>query len=146
MAMVHVPRAGEKRRRENGLMIQTAKRTRFLSDFDLEEMLYTLMTISEDLALLLNLSKDICQDKHCCNCNPSERIALYRKLKSIETALSQDERVSLPTIQSMCKDMYDVLKYLLEKHYTDFVKLGMDHLILAVRHQFVQYMMDYSLN
>ncbi|OQR80656.1 hypothetical protein ACHHYP_17364 [Achlya hypogyna] len=139
------PRSGEKRRRDT-MTTPAPKRSRFLSDFDLEEMMCTVMTICEDLGLLLNLTKDICEDKHCCLCDPADRVRMHEKLRIMENALSHDTCVSLYAIQSMCKDIYDVLKYILEKHYVDFAKLGMDHLVLAVRHQFIQFMVDYSLN
>ncbi|KDO19831.1 hypothetical protein SPRG_14931 [Saprolegnia parasitica CBS 223.65] len=128
LQVVAPPRSGEKRRREAALPA-TAKRTRFLSDFDVEEMLCTVLTITEDLSLLLNLTKDICLDTHCRQCNQQHQRA--------PTVLA---------VQAMCKDLYDVLKYILEKHYIDFAQLGMDHLVLAVRHQFVQFMLESSLN
>ncbi|EQC36496.1 hypothetical protein SDRG_05948 [Saprolegnia diclina VS20] len=149
MAMLQVvapPRSGEKRRREAALP-PTVKRTRFLSDFDVEEMLCTVLTIAEDLSLLLNLTKDICLDTHCRQCNPVEFNTLCEKLRLIEHSLSSsNERPSVLAVQAMCKDLYDVLKYILEKHYVDFAQLGMDHLVLAVRHQFVQFMLESSLN
>ncbi|CAK4617092.1 hypothetical protein AeMF1_012015 [Aphanomyces euteiches] len=122
------------------------KRTRSFTDYDYEQMLCTILTMAEDVFLLLDVVADVCADKHC-RCCPADAVpSLQQKLVGIENTILDNEVCTLQMVQAMCVDMFAVLKYLLGTHYADLVALGLGHLVVGSRNQFAQFMMQYSLN
>ncbi|KAF0709560.1 hypothetical protein DYB37_005097 [Aphanomyces astaci] len=128
------------------------KRTRSFTDYEYEEMLATVLTMTEDLYLLLDVVADICHDQRCRRCTTIDVITLQRKLVAIEnTVMDVDDAkaaaYSLRAVQAMCVDMFAVLKFIMGgAHYADIVALNLSHLVLGSRNQFAQFMMQYSLN